>query len=275
VRFLRLWYVHAYLDLLWSARSLGQILGFWLTDVVLKVAAVTATFLLAERFEGIGPWSRDQIVFMLGYAIVASGLVDVLFGYNVAYISRRVGRGQFDHTLVQPQPIWLSLLTEGFNPFSSSWSLLPGAVLMAWAWPRLHLAATPGWLILLGVSLAASALVLLAFSYLWGSLAFWAPYAAEEISMRAIDIMSALKPLPLDGAGPLLLGGLLTAIPAGFVAWFPCRVLLGIEPHPAAAFATPLAALLLACAAALLFLKGLQHYGRIGSQRYSTFGHRR
>ena len=50
--------------------------------------------------------------------------MNMFFGYNVLTISRRLGRGQLDHTLVQPQPIWLSLLTEGFMPFSGSPVLL-------------------------------------------------------------------------------------------------------------------------------------------------------
>lgn len=69
------------------------------------LAGVTAVFLLAERFEGIGLWSRDQIVFMLGYAALVRGFLDMGFSYNVLHISRRIGRGQMDHTLVQPQPV--------------------------------------------------------------------------------------------------------------------------------------------------------------------------
>ena len=63
---------------------------------------------------------------MLGYAALVRGLLDMGFSYNVLHISRRIGRGQMDHTLVQPQPVWMGLLTEGFMPFSGSWSLFTG-----------------------------------------------------------------------------------------------------------------------------------------------------
>ena len=53
----------------------------------------------------------------LATAMLATSLSDMFFGYNVRFISRRLGRGQFDHTLIQPQPVWMALLTEGFNPF--------------------------------------------------------------------------------------------------------------------------------------------------------------
>src|SRR4029079_8437857 len=103
--------------------------------------------------------------------------------------------------------------TEGFMPFSSSAVLIPGLGLLAWSLSRLGLPITPGWLALLALTLLASAVLMLAFSFIWGSLAFWAPRAAEEVSSSAINMLSQLKVFPLDGLGLLLLGGLLTFLP--------------------------------------------------------------
>ena len=113
------------------------------------------------------------------------------------------------------------------------------------------------------------------FSYLWSSLAFWAPTAAEEISSSANRLMNQITPFPLDGLRPVALAGLLTVVPAGFIAWYPSRALLGLDPSPVALVVTPLAALLLGGVAAWAFTRGLHEYGRTGSQRYSAFGHRR
>jgi ABC-2 type transport system permease protein len=270
-----LWSAAAYLDLMFMTRSPRQLLGYVLSDAILSIAAATATLLLAERFEGIGAWTTAEVVFMLGYAAVAGGLVGMLFNYNVLFISRRLGRGQFDHTLVQPLPLWMSLLTEGFAPFSGSAELIPGLALMLLAWDGLSVSPTPAWLALLALNLLASAAVVWSFSYLWGSLAFWAPRAAEEISSSAMRMMGQLRSFPLDGTGPLLTAGLLTLLPAGLVAWYPCRALLGVESSPFDVAVTPLAAVLLAALALVVFRKGVHHYGRTGSQRYSDFGHRR
>jgi ABC-2 type transport system permease protein len=202
------------------------------------------------------------------------------FNYNVSAISRRVGRGQLDHTLIQPLPLWMSLGTEGFMPISGSATVLPGVGLMVWGMLQGgHGGAplppvTPVWLALLAIHLLASAAIMLAFSFLWGSLAFWAPRAAEEISSSAWHAVDALKPFPLDSVGALLAGGLLSALPVGWVAWYPCRALLGLEGSRFAVAATPMAALLMAALATAAFRKGLRHYARTGSQRYSDFGHR-
>jgi ABC-2 type transport system permease protein len=274
-RALALWRVAAYLDLMFLTRSPQQVLGYLVTDALLALAAASGTLLLAARFSGIGAWSRPQVLFMLGYALLATGLLSVLFGYNVLFISRRLGRGQLDHTLLQPQPLWLALLTEGFMPFSGAAELVPGVVLLVWAMGGMGLTPTPGWLALLLLNLAGSAAVVAGFSYGWGAMAFWAPRAAEEVSSSAMRVMHELKSFPLDGAGALLTGGLLTALPAGFVAWYPCRALLGLDPMPGAVFVTPLAGTAVMALALGIFRRGIHHYARTGSQRYSDFGHRR
>jgi ABC-2 type transport system permease protein len=273
-RLLRLWKLYAVLDFTFLMADLKLALTWYISDGIVNLASVTATLLLANRFAGIGAWGRYEVVFLLGYATTVSGLMNMLFGYNVLTISRRLGRGQLDHTLIQPQPIWVSLLTEGFMPFSGSPMLLPGVVLLVWSASKLSLAITPGWLALLALNLAASSVVVLAFSFLWGSLAFWAPRAAEEISSSSVRLLYQLKGFPLDGLGPLLLSGMLTVLPVGFVAWYPCRALLGLDPSGWSRWITPLAALMFAIVTSWIFRKGMRYYGSTGSQRYSSLGHR-
>ena len=266
--------MYAVLDFTLLMANMKLALIWYLSDAIINLASVTALLLLAERFAGIGAWTKEQVIFMLGYATVVGGLMNVLFGYNVLMISRRLGRGQLDHTLIQPQPIWLSLLTEGFMPLSGSSVLLPGLGMLVWAANSLALPITPGWLALLAINLAASSALVLSFSFLSGSLAFWAPRAAEEISSSATRLLSQLKIFPLDGLGPLLLGGLLTVLPVGFLAWYPCRALLGLDPSGWSGWMTPLAALIFGVITSLIFWKGMRRYGRTGSQRYSSLGHR-
>src|SRR5712692_2951604 len=207
-RLARLWLLYAWLDFTWMTRDLKLFLTFFASDLILNVATVTGTLLLAERFGGIGQWTRDQIIFMLGYSILSRGIVDTFFGFNVAFISRRVGRGQLDHALIQPQPVWLGLLTDGFNPFGGSASLIPAVGLLCWAGSHLMPVITPAWLGLFSANVVASCAVIMSFSFLWGSLAFWAPRAAEEINSSTMRMIEQLKTFPLDGLSPGLLGGM-------------------------------------------------------------------
>jgi ABC-2 type transport system permease protein len=264
------------MDLLYIARGPQAALTYYLADMVIGVAAATATFLLAERFDGIGTWSRPQVLFMLGYALLVRMLISSFFNFNVAHFSRRIGRGQLDHLLIQPQPLWLAVLTEGFAPVSGSGMVLPAAVLLAAAQRELHLELSPGWWGLLVIDLLASTVVVMSFEFIWASVAFWAPRAAEEINSHTWDLLTALTPFPLDGLSAWALGALLTVVPAGLVAWFPSRTLLGIgPPNLTDATGPTLAAVLFAALAVWTFNRGLHQYGRTGSSRYLDYGHRR
>jgi ABC-2 type transport system permease protein len=275
-RLLRLWRLYGTMDLLYVARGPRAAITYYLSDLVRGAAAATATFLLAERFDGIGTWSKPQVLFLLGYALLVRMLIDMFFNYNLAHVSRRVGRGQLDHLLIQPQPLWMSLITEGFAPATGTGMLLPAALLFGAASRQLNLEITAAWWALFVIYLLASIAVVQAFEYAWASLAFWAPRAAEEINSHTWDLLQTLIPFPLDGLSGWALTSLVTIVPAGLVAWSPARVLLGVVPlNWREAAIVPLAAVLFAAFAAWIFARGLHHYGYTGSSRYLDYGHRR
>jgi ABC-2 type transport system permease protein len=274
-RLLRLWGLYARMDLLFFARGPHTAIPWYLSEVVVGLSAVTATFLLAERFDGIGAWAKPQVFFLLGYALLVRGLIDTFFNYNIAFISRRIGRGQLDHMLVQPLPLWMIMVTEGFTPVGSTSTLIPGIGLLVWSATQLRLAISPAWWALLVVHLVASMAVVLSFAYAWGSLAFWAPRAAEELNSSTFEMSEQLAPFPLDGLSGLALVSLVTVVPVGLVAWYPSRILLGIDAPPWAPALVPAAALAFSALAIWIFSRGLRKYRRTGSTRYSDFGHRR
>ena len=272
VQLLRRWRVQAYMDLMWMTRDFKLCAINIVSDVLLNLCGVAAVFLLAERFDGIGSWTQPQIIFMLGYAALLRGILDVGFSYNVLHISRRIGRGQFDHVLIQPQPMWMILLTEGFMPFSGGLSLITGLGITSWAVTQVTLPAIDGWWLWLLFNLGGSCAIVLAFSFLWSTLAFWSPVGAEEVSSQVVRLVFQLKTFPLDGLGPVFQCALLTVLPVGFAAWFPSQVLLGLRDDPL--YMTPLVAAGFGLVASLAFYRGLKRYEQTGSQRYVGWAHR-
>jgi len=274
LQLLRRFYVQAYLDFMFMTRDIRFFCVCAVSDVVGSLSRVMAVFLLAERFDGIGQWGHEQILFMLGYATLVNGLLDMFFGYNILGISRRLGRGQLDHSLVQPQPLWMTLLTEGFTPVIGLFPVVAGIAVVAWALSGpLDVAAAPLWWACFALQLVASCLVVVSFSFLWGTLAFWSPVGAEEISSRVNRVARQLTVFPLDSLSPWLTQVALLALPLGFVVWYPSRVLLGLPG--ASPWHAPLFAGALSLLTAFIFSRGLRHHERTGSQRYRDFGHRR
>ena len=57
-RLLRLLALYGRMDLLYFARGPRTVIPWYLSEIVVGLAAVTATFLLAERFDGLGTWTK-------------------------------------------------------------------------------------------------------------------------------------------------------------------------------------------------------------------------
>ena len=271
----RLWHLHLWLDLLWIARDWRSALIFIFIDLFTSLSVASSTFLIAARFDGIGDWTFAHIVFMVGFGLIVKSILSMFVSFNILEISRRIGRGQLDHILIQPRPMWVAFITEGLAPVSEGFSIFPGLFALGWAIYALGLPITIGWLIAVVANAFAAAAIVASFSWSIGSVAFWAPRAGEEICSSVMSVVNGLSSFPLDNASRRLQTVLLTAMPVGFVAWLPSRALTGIDPSPEGLLWTPLAAFGFIAVAIAIFRKGLQEYERTGSRRYLSMGHRR
>jgi len=243
-------------------------------DFIWHAGSMLVPILLALRFGGIGPWPAEAIVFMLAYHNVVQSVLDAM-GDNYWWFGHRIGRGHLDHYLLQPQPLWRILATEGFSPLGFWPVLTLGVGLIAWATYMLAVAVTPTWIALLLLNLVASMTVQSAFLYAWGCIAFWAPRSGENLYGIAFGLLGETN-FPLDPAPRALRTLLVTLVPSGLLAWFPSRALLHIAGSSALdVWVTPLAAVALSAVVLTLFVFGMRRYRQTGSWRYSDSGFRR
>ena len=273
--YFRLLGLYARMDLNWLMQDTVTVAIIVVSEALQNIASMAGVLLLAVRFGGVGGMSADEVLFMLGFYELASGLCFMLFGnFNVMHISRRIGRGQVDHMLIQPRPLLLQLMTEGFMPFSGSSGFLIGAALTAIAVRRLGIALTPRWLLLLVYYIVIHMALQIAQGVLYGASAFWQPVACEEISTMILDLNAQLGKFPLFGLPAWLSGLLHTVLPVGLLAYLPALGLLremghGIEITLPLVVAAAFVAAALAC-----FEKGLKHYEIHSCNRYKDMGHR-
>jgi len=54
------------MDLVWMVRDFRNAIFYFFSDTIMNIGAVTSTFLLAERFSGLGRWSRDEAHGIIG-----------------------------------------------------------------------------------------------------------------------------------------------------------------------------------------------------------------
>lgn len=274
-RMLHLWGIYAKLDLLWFLRDTKYCLVCILNDVITSIAAVLGVFLLAERFGSIGGMSSRQILFMLGYASCVDGVMQMCFSYNIAWISRIIGRGQLDHHLIQPVPLWMQFATTGFIPVSGHSTLLCGLGIVIYVVRSLELVLSPLWVLSFIFSIGCSVAIILSYTFALSCLAFYAPVAGEEIATTTNAFFSELQTFPIGALSSGAKLFLCSAVPVGLTAWYPANRLLGQTP-----LALPNGLLLgmtiaLLLTATTLFKKGMRHYAKRGSIRYHDRGHRR
>lgn len=276
---LRLYKLYAKLDLLWFLRDTRYCLLYMATDFICLISSMTGVFLLAAKFGGFGGMSESEVFFLLGYSTLVDGIYMMFFmGNNTSMVSRIIGRGQLDHAMIQPVPIWMILLSQGFSPVSANSTLLCGILITGYAMNRLSLAAAPVFLLFLAVNALASCLIILAVTYLISCLAFYAPAAAEEIAQTGIDLF-AIKNYPLGSLEGRVKLFFCAIVPVGLGAWYPSQALLryGFGPgikNAGPLMTVPLVAVLFIVITASLFKKGMRHYETYGSPRYSGFGYR-
>lgn len=271
-RYFKLLGLYARMDLASLTRDSKFMAVAIAADLISNLSSISGVFLLAWKFGGIGGMDRFEILFMLAYGNIVMGFLNMMGGCNALFPSRIIGRGQWEHMFIMPLPYAVQL-TVGIFPFTCSGSLLSGIALLGIAVCHLETKLPwwwPGVLILL---LIVSMVIVIALSYLFSSLTFYAPVQCEEICTTVIYSMEHTMNFPLSGMPRYIKYPLLTIIPAGLTAWFPTRILLGkttaFESFYPAAFA-----LLLSLTAAYFFRKGFRYYVKKGINRYVAGGHR-
>ena len=241
-------------------------------DIISNLSSISGIFLLAWKLGGIGGMDRFEVLFMLAYGNIVMGFLNMMGGCNALFPSRIIGRGQWEHMFIMPLP-YIVQLTVGIFPFTGSGGFLSGIGMLWVAVCHMETVLPWWWPGALVLQLLISMVVVVAFSYLFSSLAFYAPVQCEEISGTVVYSLEHTRTFPLSGMPVYIRYPLLTIFPAGLMAWLPTRILLG-KAATWETFYPAVSALLVSLAAAYFFRKGFRYYVKKGINRYVPGGHR-
>lgn len=278
---IRLYRQYAKMDLLWFLRDTRYFFIQLVSDVVSGGCTIAGVCLLSANFKDFSGMTQNEILFMMGYALFIDGIYMVFFiGNNTGMVSRIIGRGQLDHIMIQPVPLWAELLAQGFSPVSGSPIMIFGTGLTAYGAIKAGLPINAFTVMLFLFYSICSIVIVMSFIYLISCSAFYAPAAAEEIAGVGKELFTSLKTYPLGNMKGFQKHIFLSMIPVGLCAWLPATLLIkagryGLDgiliPE---AFYLPIAAAIFSFIATITFKKGMKHYETYGSPRYSGFGHR-
>ena len=271
-RYFELLKIYAKMDLASLMRDMKFMAVVITADIVSNISSISGIFLLAWKFGGIGGMDRFEVLFMLAYGNIVMGFLNMMGGCNALFPSRIIGRGQWEHMFIMPLP-YVVQLTVGIFPFTGSSNLLSGIALLCVAVHNMEVVLPWWWLGTLIFQLIVSMVIVVSLSYLFSSLAFYAPVQCEEISSTVIYSVEHTRTFPLSGMPPYIKYPLLTIFPAGLMAWFPTMILLG-KTFVFGNFYPAIFALIVSFTAAYFFKKGFRYYVKKGINRYVSGGHR-
>ncbi|MFV2174496.1 ABC transporter permease [Actinomadura sp. LOL_016] len=229
----------------------------------LDAVAIVVLFSYADRIAGFG---AAEVLFLYGTSALAFALSDCVLG-TADRLGQHVRDGTLDAMLVRPVSPLVQVAAEEFTPRRLG-KLVPAAVALAFALPRLGADWTPGRAAMVPLMVVAGAAI---FAGLWVMVG-----AAQFV---LVDSHGATKSVTYGGAfltqypptmfARDLVRGVTFVVPLAFVNWQPALYVLG-RPDPlglpdAARFASPAVAVAVCAAAALAWRAGLRHYRSTGS----------
>ena len=203
-----------------------------------------------RRFHDLGGFGVQQM--QLTYGVVAAGFgLAVALAGGLRDLSKLAVEGGLDSYLTQPKPVLSQALCS--RTIASGWGDLASGLVMAGVSGRVSLTHTP--YLLLAIVISAS--VFVATGVTFHSIAFWlGPMDSLARMLWDFLITFSIYPEPIFGGGVRLL--LFTLLPAAFSGFLPAR--LADQPSLANCSAALGGALLVVCAALLVWSRGLHRY---------------
>lgn len=269
---LRSYKIYARMDFLWLIRDTKYCLLQILADLISSLSSILIILQLAKRFQNIGGLDYYELVLMLGISVAVFGLYDMFFAnYNNGLVCRIIGRGQIDHYLIQPVPLFIQIITRGFAPFSGSSQLIMAVIMITLALRKLSRLTLSNMVSALICSVGAL-IIIVCMIYLHSTIAFFNPASGEEVGTIVLEMFRENSIFPLGE----LLGGLQiffsSVIPVGAIAWIPTMIITRWKKEYMMIYG--MMALSFMVITIWIFKRGIQYYVQKGSGRYSGFGHR-
>jgi ABC-2 type transport system permease protein len=218
-------------------------------------------------FPSLLGWHIGDVALLAAVTSICFGIAEVT-GTGLDQFSFTIVRGDFDRMLLRPVGAFIQIIgsdfrlrklgrvTQGVLAGAFALHLLPG---LHWIWTKV---------LVLGLGMLSGAVMFVAILLLGATLCFWTLETDEIVNILTFGGREMLS-YPLTIYNQLMQRFFLFIVPIAFGSYVPVCYVLG-KPLPfglpmESAFFSPLAALILATAAGLLWQFGIRHYQSTGS----------
>ncbi|MDC0358640.1 ABC-2 family transporter protein [Oligoflexia bacterium] len=235
------------------------------------LANITATlagllfilFLLDGKVvQGLKGWSREEVLFIYGYSMIAMALFSTFATNLYQFGDRYVIQGQFDRVLLRPLGTLGQVLFESFN-LQSIGSLAVGVLVILYTGERLDLTFGVLDYLWLFVSCASGATILLSIFIFLASLSF---HFEDRIGIAPpFYNLIAFGRYPLPVFNHTLQFILRWVVPFAFVAFYPATHFMDRSGFEFFCYLTPVIAVICFGVACVGWRFGVSRYTSTGS----------
>jgi ABC-2 type transport system permease protein len=253
-----------------SVRARAQYrLSFALDFAATFLSALTefvAILVLFKHLSVLGGWSLPEVAFLYGVAGVSFSLTDMLLGH-LDNFGELIRTGTFDVLLVRPRGSLFQVVASELAVRRLGKLAQAGAVLL-YAIGHVHVAWSPIKVGLLLVSFGSGTAI---FAGIWiagASISFWTTEIREVVNAFTYG-GSYLASYPINLFGVWLRRFLAFVVPAAFIAYYPCVVILGrsdpVAGSPWLGLLSPAVAVATLATGRMAWQFGVRHYRSTGS----------
>lgn len=253
-----------------QARSQMQYkLSFALTTlvgVVYMAVDFITVLVIFGRIPSLAGWSFAEVALLYGMSYTSFSLAEG-FARGFDLFSRQVREGTFDRVLTRPLGAFFQVLASEF-PLWKFGKMTAGLAFLYVAQRALGVSWPPEHVAVLAVAIICGAGIFFSIFVVGAAACFWTVQTNEIINIFTNGgVMMATY--PLDIFDDWLRRVVTFVVPLAFINYYPALFLLG-RPDPLGlppwtSFLSPIAAVLLGAAAAVIWSLGVRHYQSTGS----------
>ena len=224
-----------------------------------------AVLLIFHATPRLGSFSVEEVAFLYATSGLSFAIAELVVGHLDGF-SQLIRDGSFDNVLLRPRGTLFQIISSDFQLRRLGLALQTLAVLV-WALSRLDVPWTVGRVAAIVLMTACGAVIFCAVWVLVTSIVFWSVEGRETANAFTYGGRS-LTQYPIDVYGRWLRRLLAYLVPMAFVSYFPALYVLD-KADPLGLpywlrFASPLAAVAVTAAAAVMWRVAVRHYRSAG-----------
>jgi ABC-2 type transport system permease protein len=197
-----------------------QIAGNLLANCV----EIMATIFLFNKFDNLGGWSLNEVLFLHGISMVAFSLGDTISN-GIQTVPTLIRAGEFDRLMIRPVSIFLQAIVNEVS-LRHFGLLIQGVIIFTYGALKVDADWTLANVAYLALMIACGAAIFVALFTIEAIISFWTVNSVEAVNAFTYG-GSDLAQYPLHIFPKLFQRFFLWVLPLGFVCYYPAVQLLG------------------------------------------------